>query len=111
MGPGSRCLAHPCLQTHHGLWQTGPVLPAVPGGPRAGRGGRVTLVLRLLWRFQAVECILCPFSLPGSKLFGGVLCAVGVRWGLGLGGGRLLGSPFALSQSLSIRPKSAGALK
>lgn len=37
MGPGSRCLAHPCLQTHHGLWQTGPVLPAVPGGP--GQGG------------------------------------------------------------------------
>lgn len=45
------------------------------------------LVLGLLWRFQAVECILCPFSLPGLKLFGGVLCAVGVQWGLGLGGG------------------------
>lgn len=45
------------------------------------------LVLGSLCRFQAVECILCAFSLPGSKLFGGVLCAVGVRWGLGLGGG------------------------
>lgn len=36
MGPGSSCPAHPCLQTHRGLWQTGSVLPAVPGGPRAG---------------------------------------------------------------------------
>lgn len=41
-----------------------------------GQGGAavVALVLGFLWRFQAVECILCPFSLPGSKLFGGVLC-------------------------------------
>lgn len=100
MGPGVNCLHIPACRLIVDSGKLAQCYQLYQARSRAGRGGRVMLVLGLLWRFQAVECILCPFSLPGSKQFGGVLCAAGVHWGLGLGGGGCWISLFSVSRHL-----------